>query len=322
MGDKDLLAKQYLAQNDVFADAFNFFLFDGKKVIKPKELEEQDATELAVIQKMKTVFSNQKMRDVLKLCTIKHSKLATLVLLGIEAQSNVHYAMPVRDYLYDALNYASQVEAIRKKHSEDKDLKGDEYISGFSKKDRIIPVITLCICLDKKKWDAPRSLFDMFGEVDPRIREYVDDYKLNLITPDEIDDFTKFNSQLGILLEFIHNSDDKDKLRDIINTKKEYTSVDVRTVNMINLFTSANISVDNAKGGQVDMCQAIQGIIEDSRAEGHAKGRAEGRAEGADMLAELLKVLKPGSDEFNKALNATEAERQELYKKYNITSKK
>ncbi len=74
------------------------------------------------------------------------------------------------------------------------------------------------------------------------------------------------------------------------------------------------------------MCQAIQGIIEDSRAEGHAeghaKGRAEGRAEGADMLAELLKVLKPGSDEFNKALNTTEAERQELYKKYNITSKK
>ena len=37
------------------------------------------------------------------------------------------------------------------------------------------------------------------------------------------------------------------------------------------------------------------------------------------MLASFLKQLTPGSDEFNRALNATEEERQELYKKYNIS---
>lgn len=36
------------------------------------------------------------------------------------------------------------------------------------------------------------------------------------------------------------------------------------------------------------------------------------------MLAKLLKLLKPGSKEFDKALNATEKERRKLYKKYNI----
>ena len=151
MGKKDILTKQYLAQDDVFADAFNYYFFDGEEVIKPEELKEQDATELAVIDKMNKVFTSQKMRDVLKLCNIKHSKYATMVLLGIEGQTNIHYAMPVRDYLYDALNYASQVENIRKQHEDNKDLSGDERISGFSREDHILPVITLCICFDKKK---------------------------------------------------------------------------------------------------------------------------------------------------------------------------
>ena len=48
MGKKDILTKQYLAQDDVFADAFNYYFFDGEEVIKPGELKEQDAAELAM----------------------------------------------------------------------------------------------------------------------------------------------------------------------------------------------------------------------------------------------------------------------------------
>ena len=40
--------------------------------------------------------------------------------------------------------------------------------------------------------------------------------------------------------------------------------------------------------------------------------------EGADMLARLLKLLTPGSKEFDKALNATPAQRRRMYKKYGI----
>lgn len=48
--------------------------------------------------------------------------------------------------------------------------------------------------------------------------------------------------------------------------------------------------------------------------------KREGKEDGAEMLAKLLKKLDPGSDEFNRALNATEEERQALYKKYNIVA--
>lgn len=115
MGKKDTLTKEYLSQNDVFADAFNYYLYNGVKVIKPDELTEQDSTEIALLRKLEKTFPEQKIRDVLRLCTIKHNKDTTFVLLGIEGQANIHYAMPVRHYLYDALNYASQVEKFRKK---------------------------------------------------------------------------------------------------------------------------------------------------------------------------------------------------------------
>ncbi len=311
MGKKDTITKKYLAQPKVFADAFNYFMFDGKQVIRPRELKELDPTESAVLKKSGKLMTDQKMRDLLRLCTIKQGRNATYILLGIEAQAQISYIMPVKDNLYDALNYSAQVEEIRKKHKEAGDLRGGaEITSGFTKKDKILPVITLCICFDKVKWDAPRSLHDMFGKVDPRLLPYINDYRLNLITPGEIQDYTKFSSELGLLMEFIEYSSDKKKMRDIIDNKKEYRHVDIDTVDMINTYTNAKISKKEAKGGKIDMCVAIQGMIED--------GRIEGRAEGADMLAKLLKLLKPGSKEYDKALNATEKERRRLYKKYNI----
>ena len=78
--------------------------------------------------------------------------------------------------------------------------------------------------------------------------------------------------------------------------------------------------IEGRKEGRIEGHK--EGIIEgrkEGRIEGHKEGIIEGRKEGADMLASLLKQLTPGSDEFNRALNATEEERQELYKKYNIS---
>ena len=269
----------------MFADAFNYYLFNGKQVIKPDDLKAQDPAEIAVIQKYGKVFPSQKMRDILRLCTIRHSKYATLVLLGIEAQANIHYAMPVRDYLYDALNYAAQVESIQKHHLKTNDLMDSaDFLSGFTKNDRLIPVITLCICFDKANWDGPRSLYEMFGKVDPRIRQYVDDYKLNLITPNEIQDFTRFASDLGIVLEMIQNADDKHRMRDIIETRKEYQSVDVNTVNLINTYTTVKISTKETDGGKVNMGNAIQEMIED--------GRKEERKEMSKAIVDEIKKLR------------------------------
>jgi len=96
----------------------------------------------------------------------------------------------------------------------------------------------------------------------------------------------------------------------IIESREDYKSVDVSTIDIINTYTSANISKKQAEGGRVNMCTAIQGLIED--------GKIEGREEGENMAFKLLKLLTPGTKDYDKALNGTTAERKRLYKKYKI----
>ena len=58
--------------------------------------------------------------------------------------------------------------------------------------------------------------------------------------------------------------------------------------------------------------------LEEGRKEGREEGRKEGREEGANLITKLLKLLTPGSQEYEDALNGTKEVRDELYKKYNI----
>ena len=46
MSKKDTVTKAFVRENAVFADAFNYMIFNGKKVIQPEQLRELDTTEL------------------------------------------------------------------------------------------------------------------------------------------------------------------------------------------------------------------------------------------------------------------------------------
>lgn len=56
---------------------------------------------------MKQKYRN--IADVLKRAVIMQNKEATYLLLGIENQTDIHYAMPVRNMIYDSLQYGKQV---------------------------------------------------------------------------------------------------------------------------------------------------------------------------------------------------------------------
>ncbi len=48
MGRADILTKNYVKNKRVLADAFNYYMYDGKKFIDPNKLYEVDTTEVAV----------------------------------------------------------------------------------------------------------------------------------------------------------------------------------------------------------------------------------------------------------------------------------
>lgn len=267
MREKSIMSRRFISQNEVFADIFNYHLYQGKQVIKEDDLEERDSTEVAVLIQDEKAYAVEKIRDILKECVIKTTAQAVYLILGIENQSQLHYAMPVRKFLYDALSYTKQVEEINKKNIREKKYKNrSEYLSGFRKEDKLKPVITLVVYWGADEWDAPRSLHEMLEVDDPDILQFVDDYKLKLIIPSEITDFEKFHSDARYVLEFIGASKDKEKLQKIMQNPV-YEQLDNETTKMINCYTGANIKINKRKGVS-DVCLAIKQMLEEEREKG------------------------------------------------------
>lgn len=304
MSSKDTITKEYMSKRPYFADAFNSCVFDGKQVVKADELslQENDPVELgiAIANGKKDVV--QKLRDVLKKCVIMGNDKMTFLLLGIENQSEVHYAMPVRNLLYDALNYGQQVSEIASEHRKEKDLRDAEFLSGFSKEDKIIPVITLTVYFGSDKWDGPRSLKDMFPEdIDEEVLSKVDDYHLHLIVPAEINDFSKFKTEFGKAMKYIAVSEDTEAMEEL--TKDEaFKEIGIDTVHLINECTGSDIVVSE-KEEVVDMCKGLEGY---------------GKKQAFKMLvanvASLMETLDTNIEGACKALKITVQEYEEAKK--------
>ena len=213
------------------------------------------------------------------------------LLLAIEVQSELHYAMPIKNMLYDVMQYADQVTQTAKAHRKHQDEPADkgEFLSGFYRSDKLLPVITLTVYLDAAEWDAPRSLHEMLLVEDERLLPFIPDYKLNLITPADIDDtdFTKFHTELSPVLKYLKYSRSKDKLNEVVHTDPIYRRLDRESAEIINIVTGSNLSIEQGKES-IDMCQAI----EEMRAESRAEGRAEGEAKG--ILKTLVSLVKDG----------------------------
>ena len=161
MGNIDTESKKYMSDNAHFADAFNYLIYDGEPVIDPNSLSPLDTTEIVIPYGNEAREPEQKYRDVLKLWQAMTDGEAVYAILGSEIQANVHYAMPVKDMLYDSMNYARQVEEAKKSYR-DQDEKAEivrltsaEFLSGFRKGDKLLPIITLVIYYHSSNYMEP-----------------------------------------------------------------------------------------------------------------------------------------------------------------------
>ncbi|MBR3232064.1 MAG: transposase, partial [Lachnospiraceae bacterium] len=220
MGRIDTEVKHYMDDNARFAAAFNYYLYGGKQMIDPYGLTALDTTEIAVPYGDGNKVPVQKYRDLLKSWQVKTNGRAIYALLGTELESEVNYAMPVKTGLYDFIHYATQVEAAKKSHrKQKKPLSPGEFLSGFRKEDRLVPIVTLVLFLKDTEWDGPTHLREMFADPEAQLLSFVPDYRINLLAPNRIpkEDFEKFRTDVGPLLEYIKNQKDKEKLDEIIH---------------------------------------------------------------------------------------------------------
>ena len=90
MSQADIYTKNYISQNDIFADVFNFFIYGGEQVIKPQSLSEENTQEDVImfigVDKEETT---QRYRDVLKSFVRKRGKEASYTALVLNSQTNI-----------------------------------------------------------------------------------------------------------------------------------------------------------------------------------------------------------------------------------------
>lgn len=317
MGVADKETKAYMRENEIFADAFNFFLYDGAQKIQPGRLRELDTTELIQLpgtdeKQLSEVI--QKYRDVLKSVVMMQDEKASYLLLGIENQTEVHYAMPVRNMLYDAMQYGKQVSELAAdhgKHRAELKMTGAEYLSGFLKTDKLLPVITLVIHFSAAEWDGAKSLHEMMEWPDAHLKEYVQDYKIQLIDPAKIrpEEFEKFSTSLREVLECIKYSKDKKKLRKLVENNPRMT-MEVNAARVVQAVTGTKFRISE-ETEVVDMCQAIDEMVEDGIKEGIEKGKLE-------ALENLLKKGTISIQDAADCMAVSVAEFKKLVNKYPI----
>ncbi len=302
----DTVTKAYVKDAGVFADIFNYYIYGGRQVILPEQLTERDSTKIALPYGADgAVVPVQKFRDVQKLYAAMTDGKMEYVLYGAENQAEIHYAMPVKNNLYDVLDYAGQVEEAAKSHRKEikrkkeegessveeggKTPSAGEFLSGFWAEDRLIPSITVTIFFGSEEWDGPLSLFEMMDVSDPDVLACMDNYHVRLIAPAQMADeeIMKFQSSLREVMLFIKYSKDKENLSRVLAANEmRFRELERRAADVIETITNSGIKYDESEE-VVNVCQAIREIRMEERKIGEQDGELKKAREAAENLHEM-----------------------------------
>ncbi len=313
----DTITKDYVKDAGVFADIFNYYIYGGRQVILPEQLTERDSTKIALPYGTDgAAVPVQRFRDVQKLYAAMTDGKMEYVLYGVENQSEIHYAMAVKNNLYDALEYAGQVEEAAKSHRKNmkkdamhhlkkaqghssaeggkKSPRAGEFLSGFWADDRLIPSVTVTIFFGPEEWDGPLSLFDMMNVSDTDVLACMDNYRVRLIAPAQMPDeeIMKFQSSLREVMFFIKYSKDRENLSRILKVnEKRFREVERRAADVIEAITNSGIKYEEGEEA-VDVCQAIQEMRKESEQDGELKKAREAAGRLYEMGLDTEKIAQ------------------------------
>ena len=296
VGQKDILLKDYFTP-DIFADAINAILYDGKSVVTPERMRTIDIETQHVEERDGDIRADARFRDLAKIVEVDD---AIYCLFAIEHQSVEDYTMPLRIMEYDVREYLRQVKSN----------KGVQI--------QIKPIITIVMYWKADKWNQPVSVKDMFDKNTVRWLEYnglggyIQDYRMHLFEPGTVkeEDLEKFKTELKDVIAYVKYSKSTEALKDY--NEKYKPDLTKSTVTLINELTNSKYVFIEGKE-RLDMCEAFEGLIE----EGRAKGKAEELKEKYKSWVTLSNNLKKrgmSNPEIASLLGVPETELQKAFK--------
>ena len=134
-----------------------------------------------------------------------------------------------------------------------------------------------------------------------------------VIKPEEIEDFDKFKTELGPLLEFISCAGSDETLEAALNKKgKQWEAMSKEAIDLLNICLDAKLEVsNNLEKGAGNVCKGIEELA--------AKREARGEARGEERLGRLVSILCNNQqfEEIQKVASDAEL-RKKYYLQYNI----
>ena len=338
MGKKENPLLSYYSQDGRFAELLNGWFFEGKPHWRAGDLRDADRRQDGRSEKGRTY--RHKYRDLYK----ELDDALVHLFIGTELQEHVDYAMPLRAMDSDVLSYLHQKKTVGKNHTNDKDVREDtedtedaedtenaentdakealdstgrqpltagEYLSRFSKADRLQPVITLILYCGEKEWDGARRLHELLDleRLPDSVKPYVADYPIHILdvchTPDER--LRQFPPDICFLLMCIKYAKDKEafsRLRELTGT----AVVSADTCEAIAEYLGEPELLERGAGaeGGRNMCKAIRDLVED--------GRNEGRNEGIQLAKNVLRMAgeQIPAEEIARELSITKEEVEQI----------
>ena len=236
--------------------------------------------------------AHPKERDTVKYISAKTDNNAAYLIVGIEHQSDIDHTMPMRTMLYDALQYDKQKQEIEAEHR------------TYKKNDKLLPVITIVLYFGSKPWDGPMRLHDMLDIDDPALLPYVADYPLHLIDPHRMNEeaLEQFQTNAREVLTFIKHSKNKKKVLELVQEER-FKKLDSLAAEVINECTNSHLPLITDNKEDVNMCQAIDEIREDSRIEARKEMAIALIKEKVFTNSKIAELTKLSIEEINQLQN-------------------
>lgn len=300
MGKQDKIMTRYLSDPEHFADFINGTLFQGRQILDAKTIipVPQRKVEKSVSLKGEPMFL-----DGTRDAVMKQDLRGIYSVFAVEAQTGVHYAMPVKSLGYDVTDYISQVRMFTKDNKHNKAYTTSaEFLSGMRAEDKLTPVFTVVLYYGENKWDGPLTLREMF-EIPPELKpfeQFLPEYRVMLVQPEMVDS-ENFRGDWKTIFGTLKYSENGEKMeRYIKGHRREYREMEKDSEELLmsmlhepRLYQKIRKEIEDSqeeKEGSA-MCKAFDEIREKYRNIGHEEGRAEGRAEERKGLVALLAAM-------------------------------
>ena len=262
MGSKEEPMITYYEDARHFAWLVNGWIYHGNGGIEPAQIKPKNIRLTGRTGKGRITRTRTRYRDISK--TIGNATI--FLIIGTEFQSFVDYSMPVRVMDYDSLEYKDQIQAIHTTRKNEAIASGrapDVDLSPLKKEDRLVPVITLVLYMGEDPWNADERLLE-------------------------------FPKDLASMFLMIKYQKDFKTLQSVLQSIPELDTVEQETFDTAWNFLDKRMlkfkdKAQNAKG-DVNMCVAVDQMLEEGRKQGHERGLSEGRSLEKEFL--ILKMLK------------------------------